>query len=554
MIIKKYLNNIIVSLLFVLITLALFSVYYSNTLKGNINNHILSSEMFGVPKHLEDKEIIPLYTGKNETGWDGQFYYYISNDIFNQYETSQNIDSPPYRYQRVGLSLFTNLLSKATFQTWVSPLFFFTTYFALIFCATFVGSLIFQDLYGKKNNLIPFLILFWSGSIGVQLTLFNALPDAAADAFFIFAVFCLMKRKNIFASFFLTFAALSREVYVLLPIILFSVYAYQQFYFDNKSLNFKNIKKLFHKDYIFFLFPVLIFVTWQLWINHKFGSFASSHATGILNIPLSSWFDYFISGIQKNHIFVGKGNSAYFEAFGLIFFLVTLILNLFFAFHVALKKNELWLKSIAIFSIFLSFLYISFGPTVMMHYTGYLKALSIFLFLIFLFISNTNVTSKFISKLIYLFFLISTIICLTINYKIRISVSPSFNEYTKLDRIQNLSDIECVTDMRYRSSIKDFKILKYGFNSFVNFNVDLTNLSDTPLQSTKGNGSIHLSYQWIKDNVVVQDGIRTAIIEPLLPGDTRSFNLISSFDISLNDIQFKISPVQEGCSWYYLKN
>ena len=73
-----------VTVIFILVTLFCFSFYLERTLKGDINNHILAGEMFGVPEELKERGIKPLYYGEGNTGWDGQFYYYMSNDILGR--------------------------------------------------------------------------------------------------------------------------------------------------------------------------------------------------------------------------------------------------------------------------------------------------------------------------------------------------------------------------------------------------------------------------------------------------------------------------------------
>ena len=99
-------------------------------------------------------------------------------------------DASAYRYQRIGMSLFAALSAKLFLQDWVSPTWYFVSYFLLLVFATFVGGNIFKNIGSN-----PSLILFWSFSVGTQVTLFNALPDAAADGFMILAIAALLKKK-----------------------------------------------------------------------------------------------------------------------------------------------------------------------------------------------------------------------------------------------------------------------------------------------------------------------------------------------------------------------
>ena len=77
-----------VTVCFLLFTILSFWVYLERTLEGDINNHILAGEMFGTPSELVQKGIKPLYHGEGQTGWDGQFYYYMANDLLGLKDTA----------------------------------------------------------------------------------------------------------------------------------------------------------------------------------------------------------------------------------------------------------------------------------------------------------------------------------------------------------------------------------------------------------------------------------------------------------------------------------
>jgi hypothetical protein len=130
-------------------------------LQGDFNKFILSSDQFGVPAGLENRNIDTLYKRKNESGWDGQFYYYISNDILGTADTVEHIDAPSYRYQRIGHPLTASIVSSALFQEWVSPLVFYSSSLAVILYAVFCFS-----KYLIKNRASPVYAIFWGASYG----------------------------------------------------------------------------------------------------------------------------------------------------------------------------------------------------------------------------------------------------------------------------------------------------------------------------------------------------------------------------------------------------
>ena len=64
-----------------------------------------------------------------------------------------------------------------------------------------------------------------------------------------------------------------------------------------------------------------------------------------------------------------------------------------------------------------------------------------------------------------------------------------------------------------------------------------------------------MSYHWVDaENNVVVDGIRTAIPDVIMPGQTMPISVTSPLPATYEDLHLKLSPVQEGCSWFYLSN
>ena len=286
--VKNYYLVVVAVLIFIVYTLGTFAFYYEGTLKSDLNNHILASEFFGVPSALKERGVKPLY-GQGSSGWDGQFYYYMANDLFVLKDTASHIDSPAYRYQRIGLAVFTALIAKLLGFEWVSPSTYFISYFSLLCAAVFFGALIF-----KNRNYNPMLILLWGLSVGTQLTLFNALPDAAADAFLILAVFALERKHFFISACLFTFSSLSREVYVIFPalILLFNlvdVMVKKTIETNGLCLRFKECLKF--KSNYYFLISIIVFFTWHLFLLFRFEVQESPWGT-LLNLPLVSWFKY----------------------------------------------------------------------------------------------------------------------------------------------------------------------------------------------------------------------------------------------------------------------
>ncbi|WP_227721658.1 hypothetical protein [Yersinia proxima] len=562
--IKKNKIKIFIIFVFLVYTLFSFGIYQARTLNGNINNHILAGEMFGVPTALKDKGLSALYTGPKGTGWDGQFYYYMSNDVLALKDTPNHIDSPSYRYQRVGLSLYAAVVAKALGMDWVSPSAYFLSYLFLLSAATWAGANLFSKL-----GISPLFILLWSLSVGTQVTLFNALPDAAADAFLILALSAVLSKKYILSVIPFAFSALSREVYVLFPslILLFILIESVLFKHGNLYVNLKNIRsKIFkYNSYYFLLVPGVVAVCWHFYVVQHFGIAPSQQAINILGYPFVAWEKYFSSGLNGNHILVGANWTAYAEAMTLFLFLVTLILATCISLSILFKKNSLItpeVRGIALTLISFSVLYACFGSTVIAHYTGYFKAVALFFFLIPLLLSFVNF-KKMVNNFIYTLLLLSVLLTTIYHLKVRILAYPvNFDKYTKMSTVTNVETIGCFNDFNAKIKVNNVSLFHedimsriFGMDDIIIVDVELINNSPNPFVSTKGRGSVFMSYHWVnQEGKVVADGIRTALSKPILPGASEKMSIVSRLPKHTENLSLRLSPVQEGCAWFYMRN
>jgi len=400
---KRIFNISVFHMIILLVTLGsslfIMTAYLYHPLRfGTFNQHFLPAKMFGVPEELAEKGIKPLYVEPKECGWDGQFYYYIANDVLGLKDTSKHIDADAYRYQRIGLPLLAKVLSLVVLRDWVSPVIYYLTSLLLILGAAVTGASFF-----KEKGVLPYWILIWSLGVGTQLTLMNGLPDAAADSLLIMALVALMRRHYGWYAVAASLAALSREAYVLVAMTIFLTHFCSKFLPIN-SLSLLNIKKccletLLDRTMWFLFLPVLIFTLWQGYIHFHFGS-PSAQASGILGLPFQNIWHYFYSGWQQQHPLLGPGPIGRIEAIGILLFVVLLSSCL-----VRLIGLLKWGSSrdssgvgIAIGFVCLIGMYYCFGPTVMQHYTGYMKAANIFYFLFF-FITALDKRSVFKSWL-----------------------------------------------------------------------------------------------------------------------------------------------------------
>jgi hypothetical protein len=399
-------SSLAIVFIFLLFTLVCFKYYLQHTLEGNIDNHILAGEMFGVPDAIAQHGVKPMYYG-NQTGWDGQFYYYMSNDLLGRTDAPAHFDANAYRYQRIGLAAYTAAISKVLGRSWVSPAFYFFNYLLLLSIATYFGTKILS-----ARGTSPWWILLWSLSVGTQVTLFSALPDAAADAFLIIGLWGVISRRNIIVVFAMTLSALSREVYLIFPLMMFAMTLFvavkRQRLFDDFSVrNCVNLT-VSHAKCSWLLIPVIVTLGWRMYVERHFHVVPTSQAYGILGFPLNAWFSYFKSGLLGHHLLVAPGWPSYAEAASLLYFLLATLLIIALSTRAVISNLTNYndeFSGVASASLIIGLMYLCFGPTVIMHYTGYLKAASLFSFLIplfFVYLKNKNNTYRFIALFLML--------------------------------------------------------------------------------------------------------------------------------------------------------
>lgn len=551
--------------LFLLFTSISFGVYYKRTLKSNIDYHILSAEMFGIPSALKEKGLKPLYRGPGQTGWDGQFYYYMANDLLSTKDTPQFIDNPPYRYQRIGMSLFAATVARLSGRDWVSPGTFLASYLALVLMGTWAGAQLF-----RKLGLHPALILFWSLSVGTQITLFNALPDAAADSFLLLALYALFSQRLVLSILPFTLAALSREIYILFPAILTLAY----FFEDLKGIQSKDriLSRLLKfcvawKHYYILILPCICTLGWHGYIALHFPPTQRLKATDLLGTPFLVWWKHISAGYLNQHPLVGSGFGALAEANCLLFYMLVLLIVLLSVIRGCrshMRTMSPIVLGIALTAIILVGFYVSFAPLIIAHYSGYLKVLSVFFIII-------PILCHFFHQPRYLHYVV--IPCFIIGgayatyYNLRVRILPDFtsdDKVTNMDKVLDKGRQECFQTWQSQVTIKGISFVReplpwmlLDIDGKIIVDVEVKNTSPYTFRSTRDFGSVHLSYQWETaggDTLDVSN--RTAFSRPLGPGETVDLKVVShvpDLEKSQNAVM-KVSLVQEGCAWFYKVN
>jgi hypothetical protein len=356
-----------------MVSIYTMDTYTKGPLNGNFDHYLMQADRWGMPEAIKQHGVTPLYLDQWNSGWDGQFYYYIANDLLAQKDTASHIDADAYRYQRVGIPALSKLLSLALFQDWVSPFIYYLTHCLLILLGTAVAARFFI-----KEGLPAYWIIPWSVGMGTQITLLNGLPDGAADALLIIGMVSAYQKKYWLYSITITFACLSREAYVAFPAIFFGAQILE------RLLKQKSIKP--YSELFLMLCPLAIFVAWQSFIRMHFAMTPAEQSAAVLGFPLKSLVVHLIAGLQGQYPNMGSGWDSYMAGIGLVLFSVLLAWTLWTIAKTKPVKSvlhrDIVRNTAGAFTLMLLLLYLCFGDTVIWNFTGYMKAGGLFLFCI----------------------------------------------------------------------------------------------------------------------------------------------------------------------------
>ena len=548
--------------LVLIVSLAAMIAYAHNVLGDQLDNHMLSSRMFGLPEKLLDHGLRPFYQGPKETGWDGQFYYDIANDPLARADTAAHLDADAYRYQRVGLPLLAWIVGKLTLQDWVSPLTFYLTNLGVVLLATFVGASFFQ-----RAGIGSWWIVFWSLSLGVQITLLNALPDGAADALLLMALVCLFSGRLAGFAIFASLASLSREAYVVVPVVFGGAGLWRSWSLRRASGTTASAAPLVASASRWIrstgwsaMVPIAIFCTWQLFVRLRFHHSPASQAHGILAPPFESWFRYFAMASQHRHA-MAPGALANWEVGALGAFALLLLSNAWLALRAVGRSDagDVATRTVALSLLILAGLYACFGDAVMASYTGYMKAANVFILAVpFLLVWAGSAGRVWF---FFLFFVTDAMMGIYLVHD-RFDVSTvALDRYLRTSQVVSSDRPPCLTDHRAHLDLKGVGDLRssrgllsriVGHRTEV-LEVAVTNDSEFPYRSSIGAGSVNMSYRWLAADgaQVVKDGIRSFMPDGLAAHATTIVPLVVDFPDEPGRYVLRLSLVQEGCDWFY---
>lgn len=527
------------------------------SLGGNYNWLVLPAKMFGMPEQLAQyNKIEPLYQMNDGCGWDGQFYYYISNDLLGTKGYSNYVDAPSYRWQRIGLPLIAKLVSVCLFRKQVSVLLYTIVHLIIVLSGFFIAI-----KYLKRINRAFVWAVPWVLSCGVMITIRCGLPDAAADALFIIAFIYLLEKKYMLYSIFMSATCLSREGYVLVAFCVFVLFLLNKM----DKLPFIKRKKIYFRNFVTIAMPGILFVVWYFYVSWNFGIMPYKQAKGITNIYMVGWIQNLVGAFSSNN---------YVQVIGLLFYFIIVIWSLVAAIKVGKINCIYW--GLIPYIVLVS----SFGDTVLCHWTGYLKGISILYFFLPLMVLQYNKQSVIIKEYQNNEFRnreinITQRVQVTLAVFLAFSLLMSYEYLSKwggnilkisnymytpaevTENVQNIENYNC-----------DFEVVSYDYDKYAKIPEKLVkayaiakvsmknngNQTWSHIGDAEGRGAVKLSYQIFQNGEMIQDGDRYNLLSDVQPGEGVEREIYISYPEQKGNYVVRISLLQEGVSWFYTQN
>ncbi|HGI5920199.1 TPA: hypothetical protein ACJTDP_003989, partial [Yersinia enterocolitica] len=189
--VKSKLQVAMVLAVTVIVYAAIVIVGLRGWLNGNFDQYLVPGS-YAAPQNISSHGFENKVFPKMSAGWDGQFYYYHSDDPLLLKDTLQHLDMPSYRAQRVGVPMLAFFVSRVFGMDWVSPSVYFIVSVSLLLIATLVMS---NFLVAKGYS--PYSALLWSVGGSALYTVAFGFVDGSADALLITSIILYLNKKQL---------------------------------------------------------------------------------------------------------------------------------------------------------------------------------------------------------------------------------------------------------------------------------------------------------------------------------------------------------------------
>ncbi|HDL6962433.1 TPA: hypothetical protein PXM28_001683 [Yersinia enterocolitica] len=536
-------------------------------LNGNFDQYLVPGK-YAAPQNITahgfENKVFP----KDSSGWDGQFYYYHSDDPLLLRDTSSHIDFPAYRAQRVGTPAIAYLVSRALGQSWTSPAIFFSVSVGLQLIATFILA---SFLYSK--GLSPWIAMLWSAGGAALYTVAFGFIDGGADALLLISLILFANNKIKMHVIVMSLAVLSKESYTIIPIfisisqVIYSAYVYR---YRHHEFSFNDTIK----NISIGLIPVIVIFLWLLYLHVHLNtdSILNKIGTGMMGLPFQSIFHYIKSGIHGETLTtviamtsklepleIKQHFPPYILFIGLVLFTFLIILVFIKSLHIALFNIKSLFSDPKLLGLLLSVLglssaYACLGAIQLWEPVGFVKASSMLIGVFIIYISMKREKFPLIIVIISSFLCVYSFVVITNRISVdSINVDDRLIQWVK-------SQPECLTSADI--SINLISVDKAFPDTIINnlimpkryiVSVKITNKSEFPLSPFKGKGTINAGYQWFSSDgaTLLYDGNRVPISRTLKYGDSDTVSYIVNPPPKNGNYTLRVTLVQEGCNWLY---
>lgn len=294
-----------------------FQAWVHHNLEGVSHRAFLPGLVFTVP----EREAAAGFKNISRVGYDGQIYYWMSNDVFGRHDAHKHMDDVLYRYQRIGVPMLAGGLATILGFELTPPLLYHTVQFGLT--ALGFAALVY---WLQVKGLNPAYALAWLISGGTLQSLWLGILDAPGDALFVCTILVVFSKRLWIYAPLATLLLLTREGYSVYAFAIFAVTVASRIGWSDKSGNWRQLPRISWKDVtgywpqvVLTALPGVVMLAWTAYLTFNFHK---SPIAARSNPDATNWPYYMM--VRFISVFYRDGN--WFELRLLIVSAVTLTL------------------------------------------------------------------------------------------------------------------------------------------------------------------------------------------------------------------------------------
>jgi len=235
---------------------SLFCIWVHYSCEGYYHAPLQFSTRFGIPESLPAERFRPIQV--DQFGWDGQFYYFTSTDPWITDPTVRpHLDSPGYRYQRIGPSLLVWTVAKLSGRSYPSP----RLYFLVLHLILSTGAGVLAGFLSSRGHSV-WLILPWLCSAGTLFPTWHGLTDSVSDVWFLISFLALLSRRWLLYSAFATMLLLTREGYVPFAAFVWLGLVIERLRRGSEAVSVRTL--------LLTMLPGVVVLAWSFYVAHQF--------------------------------------------------------------------------------------------------------------------------------------------------------------------------------------------------------------------------------------------------------------------------------------------